>query len=272
MTSPDGAVLSTRFHGDVGRPRLVLQHGVGSSTTYLDEAIAPPLVTAGWCVVVADLRGHGAASPVRDPARHHLDRLVEDVAVLVATVGAVAAAGVSAGGHAAVAAAGRGATEVECVGAALPAWTGVGTAGEGPHAAVAAEVGDHGVAGMVTRLGDDAEVRPWLRRVLLRDLAAGDTASVEAALVALDGGLAPTADELAALDCHLGVVGWLDDPGHPLDVARHWAATAPDATLVTTSLDAPTTDQFALGQALADALGPPPPVVASDPATDGRER
>lgn len=255
VTSADGAVLSTRLHGDLSRPRLLLQHGVGSSVTYLDEAVAPPLVTAGWCVVVADLRGHGAASPVRDPARHHLDRLVEDVAVLVSGLGAVAAAGVSAGGHAAVAAAARGAIEVERVGAALPAWTGPGAAGEGPHAAVAAEVGEVGVAGMLARLGDDAELRPWLRRVLLRDLGAGDEASVAAALVALDGGLAPTHEELAGLACHLGVVGWPDDPGHPLDVARAWADAAADATLVTTSLDAPTADQFAVGRALAEALG-----------------
>lgn len=257
VTSADGAVLSTRLHGDLRAPRLVLQHGVGSSCTYLDEAVAPSLVTAGWCVVVADLRGHGAASPVPEPARHHLDRCVEDVVALVAAVGAVAVGGVSAGGHAAVAAAARGVVEVERVVAALPAWTGRAVAGEGPHAAVADEVRAHGVTGMVQRLRTEPALRPWLRRVLVRDLAAGDRASVEAALLALDGGTAPTLDEVARLGDRLGVVGWPDDPGHPLDVASAWASTAPGARLVTTSLDAPDADQFALGAAMAAALGPP---------------
>ena len=257
VTSADGAVLSTRFHGDLRAPRLLLQHGVGSSCTYLDEAVAPPLVTAGWCVVVADLRGHGAASPVRDAAHHALDRLVADVAALAEAVAPVAVGGVSAGGHAATAAVARGAVDVARVVAALPAWTGRAVPGEGPHAAVAAEVRDHGVAGMVARLRDEPGLEPWLRRVLLRDLTAGDEASVEAALLALDGGLAPTLVELRSVRVPLGVVGWPDDPGHPLAVARQWAAAAPDATLVTTSLEAPSTDQFALGGAMATALGAP---------------
>lgn len=261
VTSEDGAVLSTRLHGDLTAPRLLLQHGVGSSCTYLDEAVAPSLVTAGWCVVVADLRGHGAASPVRDAERHHLDRYVEDVAALATAVGVSAVGGVSAGAHAAVAAVARGAVEAVRVLAVLPAWTGRHPAGEGtgsPHAAVAAEVRRVGVAGMVERLRTEPGILPWLRRVLVRDMAAGDRPSVEAALLALDGGRAPTRDEVASLPCPLAVVGWPGDPGHPLAVAEDWAAAAPDATLVTTSLEAPDQDQFALGRAAAEALGPPP--------------
>ncbi len=257
VTSTDGAVLSTRFHGDLRAPRLLLQHGVGSSCTYLAEHVAPPLVTAGWCVVTADLRGHGAASAVRDPAHHVLDRHVADVAALAAVVGPVAVGGVSAGGHAAVAAVARGAVAVDRVVAALPAWTGRAVPGEGPHAAVAAEVRGHGVAGMVTRLRTEPGLAPWLRRVLVRDLAAGDTASVEAALVALDGGLAPTLAELRSVAVPLGIVGWPDDPGHPLEVAQQWAAAAPAGSLVTTSVDATTGNQFALGDAMLDALGTP---------------
>ena len=257
VTSADGAVLSTRFHGDPAAPRLLLQHGVGSSCTYLAEHVAPPLVTAGWCVVTADLRGHGAASPVREPARHVLDRQVADVAALVAALGPVAVGGVSAGGHAAVAAVARGAVEVARVVAALPAWTGRAVPGEGPHAAVAAEVAAHGVAGMVARLHDEPGIEPWLRRVLVRDLAAGDTPSVEAALTALDGGLAPTLAEVRSVGVPFGVVGWSDDPGHPLDVARQWAVAAPHGQLVTTTLAATTSNQFALGDSVLAALGAP---------------
>lgn len=257
VTSADGAVLSTRFHGDPGAPRLLLQHGVGSSCTYLAEHVTPSLVTAGWCVVTADLRGHGAASPVREAAHHVLDRHVADVEALAAVVEPVAVGGVSAGGHAAVAAVARGAVSVDRVVAALPAWTGRAVPGEGPHAAVAAEVRAHGVAGMVTRLRTEPGLEPWLRRVLVRDLAAGDTRSIESALVALDGGLAPTLAELRSLPAPLGVVGWPDDPGHPLDVARQWAAVAPYGSLVTTVVGATTTDQFAMGAAVLAALGAP---------------
>ncbi len=257
VTSADGAVLSTRFHGDPAAPRLLLQHGVGSSCTYLAEHVAPPLVTAGWCVVTADLRGHGAASAVRQPALHVLDRLVADVGALAAVVGPRVVGGVSAGGHAAVAAVARGVVAVERVVAALPAWTGRAVPGEGPHAAVAAEVAEHGVAGMVARLREEPGIEPWLRRVLVRDLAAGDTPSVEAALLALDGGLAPTLAEVRSVDVPFGVVGWPDDPGHPLEVAQQWAAAAPHGELVTTTIGATTDDQFALGDAMLAALGTP---------------
>ena len=258
VTSADGAVLTTRFHGDLSAPRLLLQHGVGSSCTYLDEAVAPPLVSAGWCVVVADLRGHGAASAVTAVARHDLASRVEDVAALAAAVGPTAVGGISAGAHAAVAAAARGVVEANSVLAVLPAWTGSAVPGEGPHAAVAEEVRAVGVEGMIERLAQEPGLRPWLRRVLLRDLAAGDARSVAAALLALDGGAAPSRSEVASLGDALAVVGWPDDPGHPLEVARAWA-TAAGATLVTTSLDAPDRDQFALGRAAAEALGPPRP-------------
>ncbi len=123
--------------------------------------------------------------------------------------------GVSLGGQAAVGAA---AAQVPCdaVLACLPAWSGRAVPGEGPHAAVAAEVASVGVAGMLARFRADTTMVPWLREVLLRDWAAHDPASLAAALTALDGGQAPTGTELADLPVPLAVVGWPDDPGHPL--------------------------------------------------------
>lgn len=256
VATSDGWV-TTRRHGPADGPVVLGLHGVGSSQDHLAEAVVPPLRRQGWTVVTADLRGHGGASPVVDPAGHVLDRQVDDVARLVETTGAVAAVGVSLGGHAVVAAAARGRVRVDRVAAALPAWTGRAVPGVGPHAAVAAEVAAVGVAGMHRRLEGEPGMRPWLRRVLLRDLPASDPASLRAALVALDGGLAPTAAELSSLAVPLGLVGWPDDPGHPLAVAEQWAALAPRAVLRTTTLDAPDDDPAALGAALADVLGAP---------------
>lgn len=254
--------LRVRALGPPDAPAVLALHGVGSSTTYLAEAVAPPLVTAGWRVLLVPLRGHVGATAVPDPAAHALDRHVDDVARVAAATGPVAAVGVSLGAHALVAAAARGRLDVEALVAALPAWTGRAVPGEGPHAATAAEVDAHGVAGMLARLRGEPGLRPWLRRVLLRDLAAHHDASLRAALVALDGGLAPTLADLAALRCRLGVVGWADDPGHPLAVARQWASAAPDGSLAELSLDDPDVDRTALGQVVATLLGPPADVVS----------
>lgn len=249
-------LLQVRALGAPDAPAVLALHGVGSSTTYLAEAVAPPLVAAGWRVLLVPLRGHVGATALPDPAAHVLDRHVDDVARVAAALRPVAAVGVSLGAHALVAAAARGRLEVAALVACLPAWTGRAVPGEGPHAATAAEVADHGIAGMLARLREEQGLRPWLRRVLLRDLAAHDPASLRAALVALDGGLAPTAAELGALSCRLGVVGWDHDPGHPLAVARQWAAAVSDGRLVEASLDDPDAERDALGRAAAALLGP----------------
>jgi pimeloyl-ACP methyl ester carboxylesterase len=258
VTTTDGHRLTTRVLGDDGgAPIVILQHGVGSSVTFLVEAIAPPLVAAGWCVVAADLRGHGDASPVVDVASYGLSLLAADVGALVAATGAVACGGVSLGGHAAVAAAVAGLVDDTRLVAALPAWLGPSLPGVGAHALVADEVRRVGIAGMLARLAAETGLPAWLHTVLLRDLAASDPASLEAALLALDGGVAPTLDELATLPLGLGVVSWPDDPGHPLAVARAWAKAATGSNHVTLAISDLDDSPHALGRAMLIALGNP---------------
>jgi hypothetical protein len=60
--------------------------------------------------------------------------------------------------------------------------------------------------------------------------------SLAAALRALDGGVAPGPEDLAALPVPLAVVAWPDDPGHPLAVAEQWVATAPRGALGTVTI------------------------------------
>lgn len=253
-----GTRLATWVHGPHDAPTVVLQHGVGSSCGFLAEAVVPPLLELGWQVVAAPVRGHAGADAVRDRSEHALAGLAADVGALVAATGAVACGGVSIGGHAAVAAVARGlAPPGTRVVAALPSWTGWSVAGTGPHAAVAAEVRAVGVEGMRRRLGVATGLHPWLGRVLQRDLALHDEASLAAALLALDGGEAPGLDDLARLPPGCGVVGWDGDPGHPLAVAASWAETMPSATLATLGIGDPDADPVALGRAVARALGPP---------------
>lgn len=239
--------------GPPDRPAVLLLHGVGSSSTFLREAFAAPVVEAGWRLLAADLRGHGGSSALPEVADHGFDHHVADVVTLVDRFAPQVVGGVSLGGHACVGAAAAG-VACEAVVACLPAWSGRAVPGEGPHAAVATEVATIGVTGLLDRFDDDTTMVPWLRDVLLRDWPSHDPASLAAALLALDGGQAPTGVELAELPVPLGVVGWPDDPGHPLAVARDWASTAPRGQLVTTSLDAMQADRAAMGRAAMAVL------------------
>jgi hypothetical protein len=60
---------------------------------------------------------------------------------------------------------------------------------------------------------------------------------------------APTEAELAALDVPVGIAALVDDPVHPLAVARHWCTTLPRAELVSSTLAAFGTDPEVVGRA-----------------------
>jgi pimeloyl-ACP methyl ester carboxylesterase len=214
--------------GPASAPGVLVAHGVGSSARFVAEAFAEPVLAAGGRLITYDLRGHGSSSPVADPAAHTLDHHVADAAAVVASLAAPPAVlgGVSLGGHVAVRAAGQGVWTAAVL-ACLPAWTGGAVLGEGPHAIVAAEVRRVGIEAVIARLRGETSMPAWLRDTLVTDYSRHDPASLTAALVALDGGQAPSEEELMVLGRPLAVVGWPDDPGHPLTVARRWADLAP---------------------------------------------
>lgn len=224
----DGVDLSVVEAGPADAPAAVIAHGVGSSARFVLDAFTGGVVAAGFRLVSYDLRGHGNSGPARAPAQHALDRHVADLRAVADAVGARVVGGISLGGHAAAtyAADGHG---LEGLIVCLPAWTGRSTPGQGPHAAVADEIRAVGVAGALDRATSDAVVADWLRELLRRDWEAADAASLEAALVALDGGGAPGERELRTIPVPTGVVGWPDDPGHPIEVAQAWARSIPRA-------------------------------------------
>lgn len=243
MSRASAGQLAIYERGPSDAPAVVLAHGAGSSARFVDEACGPALLGAGWRLITYDLRGHGASAPARRVADHHLDVHARDLARVVAGVRGevVAVGGISLGAHAAVravewlgmpdrSAAGpgpHGSTALSRLGgvlALLPAWTGQATAGTGPHAAVAARAAELGPDGLVAGYRADLSMPRWLRETLIRDHARHDPESLVAALAALDGGEAPSREELAALPVPLGVLGWPDDPGHPEDVAIEWAS------------------------------------------------
>lgn len=250
----DGVELAVHLDGPDDAPAFVVAHGVGSSAAFVREAFAGAVVAAGWRLVAYDLRGHGASTPVRDPAGHALDRHLADLDAVVAATRAEVVGGVSLGGHVTVSWAADRGPAARAVVACLPAWTGRAVPGEGPHAAVAAEVAAGGTAEMLARIAADPAMVPWLREVLVRDWRRHDPDSLAAALTALDGALAPTEQELRRLPAPLGVVAWPDDPGHPVTTARAWAGWAPRAAYEEIRLADLAPSRGPLGQAALRAL------------------
>ncbi|MCC5948721.1 MAG: alpha/beta fold hydrolase [Nitriliruptoraceae bacterium] len=231
----DGAAhpaLAAAVIGPRDGPVWLLGHGAGSSARFVAEAFAPALVAAGRQLVVADMRGHGASAPARDPGHFALAPLAADLARtldalraadVVAGVEPEVVGGVSLGAHSAAAALGTGRLHAGHLLGILPAAIGSVPPGEGPHAAIAQRVATIGIEAALDELRRAPGLRPWLRRSVLTDQARHDPASLLAALGALDGMQAPDATTLAALAVPTTVFGWPDDPGHPLEVARAWA-------------------------------------------------
>ncbi len=232
-----GGRLAAAELGAANAPAWILAHGVGSSARFVAAAFAAPVLRAGYRLVVYDLRGHGASSPARRRCDHHLDVHASDLTAVVASIrGPVAVVGgVSLGAHAAVRAVASG-TRAGAVLACLPAWLGHAPLGHGPHAAMAARIAREGIGPTIDALRTDGALAPWLRATLLADYPRHDPASLEAALGALDGAEAPSVAELRGLVPPLAVIGWPDDPGHPLAVARRWSDLAPRSALATVTI------------------------------------
>lgn len=243
--------LPVTVAGPPDAPAVVLAHGVGSSSRFVVAACAAPLVAAGWRLVAFDQRGHGDATRCPDLADHHLDAYAADLAAVAAAAPGELAAigGISLGGHAAV----RATVDLPRL-VCLPAWSGRTVAGRGPHAAVAAEVRAVGIAVVTDRLRADPALPGWLRDTLVTDYDRHDPASLTAALLALDGGDAPSDAEVAALAVPIALVAWPDDPGHPLTVAERWQHLARDATLTRLRLTDPEVALTRFGDAVVTAL------------------
>ncbi|TVR31651.1 MAG: alpha/beta hydrolase [Nitriliruptor sp.] len=260
VVGPGGVRLQVTEVGASGRSAVVIAHGAGSSARFIVDAFVGPVLASGRRLVTFDLRGHGGSDPARDPVDHRLEVHVADLrAVATSVVGPIeVVGGVSLGGHAAVRAVATGDVACGVVLACLPAWTGKAGDGVGPHAVVAAEVREVGIAAVIARLEAARDLPPWLREVLVRDYRSHDPGSLTAALLALDGGLAPDAEEVGGLPVPLAAVGWPDDPGHPLAVARRWVDLAPVAALRTlelTDLDAGVDSLGRTAMAAVDAAG-----------------
>lgn len=247
----EGIGLAVTVTGPPDAPVWLHAHGAGSSGRFVQSAFSDPVHEAGWRLATWDLRGHGDSDPVVEAAGHAVEQHVHDLCRVAGVVGADVIGGVSLGAHAAVLASPH--LDVRGVVACLPAWTGKSSLGAGVHAGVAAMVRDVGVPLMIENIRHAVDMALWLRDTLVTDFSRCVPESLAAALTALDGGRAPDADDLAALPCPLALVGWPDDPGHPLEVAEQWSELS-GAPLVTLAIDDVTSDPWAMGRAAVTAL------------------
>jgi pimeloyl-ACP methyl ester carboxylesterase len=215
--------------------------GTGSDDDYVSRVFAGPLGDAGARVLAPPPQPQhlvdGYLTALDDAARH----------------GPIAVGGVSIGAAVAAAWALRHPDRTVAVLAALPAWT--GPPGDAP-AAVAArysaqQLRADGLESTATQMR--ASSPPWLADELTRSWRS-QWPDLPDAMDEAAGYVAPTDGQLQRLTAPMGVAAAADDPIHPLEVGRQWAAVAPHAALRMVTLDQIGADPSALGAACLAAL------------------
>lgn len=209
--------------------RAVILPGSGSDDVFVRSAFTAPLAVLG---IILEAPAPRPGAGVVDGYRAALD-------AAAATPGPLLVGGVSLGAHVATAwaAAHRAELGARLLGvlAALPAWT--GAAPDAPAALAARATADHvragGVAAAVAQAG--VGTPPWLATELGRAWPRyGD--GLAAALDAAAAEPGPAEPALAGLDVPVGLAALVDDPVHPVAVARRWAVLLPRGVVVCSSL------------------------------------
>jgi pimeloyl-ACP methyl ester carboxylesterase len=242
----------------------VILPGTGSDEVFVQAAFGRAVSAAGLLLVAPEPR-HGATL-----AEHFLSSL--DSAA--DRYGPIVVGGISLGAH--LAAEWASANPSRCAGllAAMPGWYG-SPADEEPPGSVTARVSSEAVAkhGIDTALADATREAPgWLAEELNRAWRRAGADLVESLRVAVSRP-APTLDVLSGITVPACVVGCVDDPVHPLEVARRWATALPRAELRTITFAELGADRSSLGRAAL--VGLPwiqEHVGHGDPDDDGRGR
>lgn len=219
----------------------VVLPGTGSDDNYAARAFGRPLRDAGARLV----------TPPPQPTRL-IDGYLDDLN-RAAAAGPIVVGGVSIGAAVAVAWALQHPDRAVAVLAALPAWTG---APDGAIAAAAAQhsarqLRDEGLEATTAQMRASSPL--WLADELTRSWR-GQWPHLPDAMDEAAGYVAPSLEELQRLAPPLGIAAAEDDPIHPVEVGRQWAAAAPQAAVCTVTLDQIGADPAALGSACLAAL------------------
>ncbi|WP_182347635.1 alpha/beta fold hydrolase [Tomitella gaofuii] len=226
-------------------PIAVLLPGTGSDDDFASRALAPAATALGAGRIIAV-----TPRPALIDGYH---RALDEAARAAGDGGRILIGGVSIGAMAAVQWALRSPGRVAGIIGAMPSWCGRpdGNVGAASAAITAQRVAADGVEPTIAQmratsprwLGDEL-ARSW--RALGADLAG--------AMRAASAYVAPTPAQIAGLDAPLGVVGVIDDPLHPVEVARAWARAAHRSAVSTITLDELGADPSVLSTAGAEAL------------------
>jgi pimeloyl-ACP methyl ester carboxylesterase len=226
---------------DLRGVRVVVLPGTGSDDDYVRRAFGAPLHAAGASLI----------APPPEPRR-----LVDGYLAALddaARTGTIAVGGVSIGAAVSLTWALRHPEQVMAVLAALPAWA--GEPGSSPAALAARysaqQLREHGLTATTTQMR--ASSPPWLAEELTRSWL-GQWPDLPDAMDEAAGYIAPNHAQLHGLATPMGVAAASDDPIHPLQVGREWAAAAPHAALRTITLDQLGAEPSALGAACLAAL------------------
>ena len=219
----------------------VVLPGTGSDDDYIVRAFAGPLRDAGAQVL---------APP---PQPDHLLRGYLTALDNAAWRGPIAVGGVSIGAAVAAAWAYEHPDRAVAVLAALPAWT--GAPGDAP-AAIAArhsaqQLRQDGLAATTNQMRASSPL--WLADELTRSWQS-QWPQLPDAMEEAASYVAPTRAQLKQLAVPMGIAAAVDDPIHPIEIGREWAAAAPHAALRTVTLDQIGADPAALGAACLAAL------------------
>lgn len=221
----------------------VLLPGTGSDEVFVTAVFAGPLKAAGMRLV--------APRPCPGPelAEHQLAALDETAG----RDGPIVVGGISLGAH--VAAEWAATRPGRCAGLllAMPGWC--GPAGEAPGsvtARISADAVDaDGVDAALAMATKD--VPAWLAAELDRAWRRAGAGLAESLRVAVRRP-APTPGLLGRITAPAGVTGCVDDPVHPFEVARRWAAALPNAGLRSVTFAELGEDPSVLGRRTLAAL------------------
>jgi 3-oxoadipate enol-lactonase len=243
--------------GDGSGPKLVFAHGL-MGTGAVQRLQLAPLVEAGWTVATFDQRGHGSAPPVTDPSSYDPDAMGADLWEVADAAGfdRCWVGGGSMGAATSFHAVKQQPARVEGHIVAIPALR------DTPHPlafvfdALADSVRDGGIDGLIALLRKLAADmgRAEQDEIFLEQLRTHDEASIECALRTVPRWILPDVPEaFTGFGFPVVVVGWDDDPIHPLDTAKDIAAAA-KAELLQLDQDAIFGDRELFGSKLLEVI------------------
>lgn len=231
----DGVELATEWFG--AGPALLFAHGLTGNRQGTKQQFMP--LAPQYRVIAYDQRGHGASTPVTDPAGYDPITMAEDMAAVMDALGIERAivGGESMGAATTLTFALRHPERVERLLLTAPAF------GDQPNTEIqrfldiADAIETYGLArfleAAVTVWRDDFHWPPDVIAAVGANFRAHDERSLVAALRGVMRWTPlPDLDVLRELTVPTCIITWDDDALHPADLTRRMAARLPDAQVV----------------------------------------